>query len=434
MTIPSNEPTIKPSNMFDEYGKNISAGDPSNLAVTTSNMVDYDRTADTPNVEQPMETFQYPNQSIPTRPTIGNKNQPTESAPNRNVSCNSKKVRKALLAIALIIIVIVAITFGYDKPSATSASRSTDADGMVEDTKYPPGFEIACNFISQRKLSECQTITSFDTSFQTTTVTGDTIPYEIGLLTQLTYLDLRNTVWSSSGGGTTTAIPASIGNLTLLTHLDFSDISLTGTIPSSIGNLVQLQSLDVRSNQLNGTIPSTLGNLKKLGQLDLRFNQLTGSIPSTFGNLTQLQDLILNENQLSGSIPATIGNLIRLTTLSLWGNQLTDRIPTTLGKLIQLTYLGLHDNQLNGTIPSTLGHLTQLNELYLSDNALTGSIPSELANLGRLTIFDLHNNTNLNGTIPASFCTMEAEIRIILDCENISCSCCINGNDLQSCP
>lgn len=112
---------------------------------------------------------------------------------------------------------------------------------------------VACNFLNFTDLKECALATVFGGD-----AVGNTIPTEIGLLTQLTYLDL-------------------------------SFEQLIGTIPSTLGNLGQLIDLSLNSNQLTGTIPSSLGNLLQLAYLNLDANaQLAGTIPSVLCSLPAL--------------------------------------------------------------------------------------------------------------------------------------------------
>jgi Leucine-rich repeat (LRR) protein len=129
---------------------------------------------------------------------------------------------------------------------------------------------VACNFLNISSLSVCQATPIFEGRTM-----GNTIPTELGLLTQFTYLSL-------------------IEN------------QLTGTIPSTLGNLVQLTVLYLSINELTGTLPSTLGNLMNLTDLSVFENHLTGTVPSTLGQLTQLTYLDLGSNQLSGIIPLTL--------------------------------------------------------------------------------------------------------------------------------
>ena len=188
-------------------------------------------------------------------------------------------------------------------------------------TTIPSQLAVACYFLGWTNLTECRAATSFDKG----TVVGTTIPTEIGLLTQLSYLDVH-------------------GNP-----------QLTASIPSTLGKLTQLNTLILSKNQLNGTIPSTLGNLTQLNFLSLNRNQLTGTIPSTLASLTLLDHLSVSLNQLTGTIPSTLASLTQLNDLDLYNNQLTGTIPSTLGGLTQLYTMRLYSNaQLAGTIPSTL--------------------------------------------------------------------------------
>ena len=129
--------------------------------------------------------------------------------------------------------------------------------------------EIACNFLSIPSLADCRATVSVDLSYD---ANGSTIPSEIGVLTQLT-------------------------------HLNLGYNNLTGTIPSSLSSLTQLRYLDFSFNELSGTIPSSLSSLTQLGSLVLVFNRLTGTFPSFLSTLWNLMWLDLSNNDLSGSIP-----------------------------------------------------------------------------------------------------------------------------------
>jgi hypothetical protein len=122
------------------------------------------------------------------------------------------------------------------------------------------------------------------------------IPHDLGLLTDLTHLDLDENEFSGT-------IPSSLGALAALTHMDMGANQLNGTIPSSLGALTALTFLGLSTNQLVGTIPSSLGTLTALTFLDLSTNQLDGTIPPSLVTLTVLQSLWLFENQLVGTMP-----------------------------------------------------------------------------------------------------------------------------------
>ena len=259
------------------------------------------------------------------------------------------------------------------------------------------------------------------------------IPPEIGLLTNLTTLDLACNELTGD-------IPPEIGNLTSLTYIDLHYNQLTG-IPPEIGNLTSLTHLNLKmavtGPHTGDAIPPEMGNLTNLIYLDLSDNELgchnynwlgdwqtdncnehcddtdecTANIPLEIGNLTELTFLSLTDNHLSGEIPSSIGNLVNLERLSLWDNDLSGEIPESIGNLTNLNLLWLKHNQITGPIPSTIGNLTQLGEdldggvddyqpgLDLSYNELTGAIPSSIGNLTNLATLVLEYN-QLTGPLP----------------------------------
>lgn len=279
-----------------------------------------------------------------------------------------------------------------DPQSLRSTNTTDTAQGVTTTTPSTTAIDplmVACNFLSMSDLSECQTTTSFHGITM-----GDTIPSEIGLLTQLQMLD-------------------------------FLEQELVGTIPSTMGNLIHLTALYLYVNQLTGTIPSTLGNLVRLTGLYLAKNQLSGSIPSSFGNLVELNYLYLYGNQLTGTLPSTLRNLVQVQDISLSGNKLSGTLPTnTLENLGKLQILVIDNNHFTGSLPSLLGSMTRLTYLGMANNALVGTIPSTVSNLVQLTQLDLYGNEALSGTVPSSLCSV-SDIKIGIDCDgNIICSCC----------
>jgi len=126
---------------------------------------------------------------------------------------------------------------------------------------------------------------------------------------------------------------------------------LTDSIPPEIGCLTNLISLNLRDNQLTGEISSSIGNLTNLTYLWLFNNQLTGEIPPWIGNLTSLTDLRLSLNQLTGEIPPEIGNLTNLNYLYLYSNQLTGEI---LPEICNVYYISVGNNQLCPPYPDCI--------------------------------------------------------------------------------
>lgn len=90
----------------------------------------------------------------------------------------------------------------------------------------------------------------------------DTIPSELGLLTNLTTLTL-------SGPGFQGNVPSQLGNLLNLKELAIIE-TWTTRLPTELGALASLQRLDLSGNQkLSTKLPSQLDNLDKLEWIDL---------------------------------------------------------------------------------------------------------------------------------------------------------------------
>ena len=284
-------------------------------------------------------------------------------------------------------------------------------------------------------------------------ITGS-IPPELGILTNLTYLNLGNNELTGS-------VPSEIGQLTNLTYLNLSNNQLTDSIPLEIGQLTNLWHLDLSYNQLIGTMPYEIGDLTNLSRLRLHNNLLSGIVPESIcdlninwsssiffriynnelcppypsciedemGEQDTLQcpnciaeddtdgielwnecysientfNLNLSNTELSDTIPIKIGGLNNLETLNLSSNQIAGEIPIEIGRLDRLISLYLDSNQLTGFIPLELGNLTNLNSLRLNDNQLSGWFPSTVCNLPiefdgtivdslNLPFFDISNN------------------------------------------
>jgi len=159
------------------------------------------------------------------------------------------------------------------------------------------------------------------------------LPPEIGRLTNLQYLDLRNNNFSY--------IPKEIGNLHNLKYLNFSN-NLLSSIPKEIANLVNLNFLFLNDNELS-ILPEEISQLVNLQILNLKINRLS-YIPGKINELVNLNLLDLNGNELS-NLPDSIGDLINLTTLDLSQNKLSV-LPESVGNLINLKFLMLFDNPL----------------------------------------------------------------------------------------
>jgi len=91
--------------------------------------------------------------------------------------------------------------------------------------------------------------------------------------------------------------------LWLISGIDMSSNQLTGSIPFEMGDLSQLQFLNLSNNFLSGPIPTSFQNLKKVESLDLSHNNLSGKIPYELVGLTFLSTFSVAYNNLSGRIP-----------------------------------------------------------------------------------------------------------------------------------
>jgi len=117
-------------------------------------------------------------------------------------------------------------------------------------------------------------------------------------------------------------IPSDIGLLTNLTtfrvHSPSTTKNLIGNIPPEIGNLKKLTELTLMNSELSDTIPNEICNLSQLTYLNLYSNELIGTIPHCIQDLSNLQTLRLADNNLSGIIPNSICNLINLNWVNSW--------------------------------------------------------------------------------------------------------------------
>ncbi|CAB9523801.1 Leucine Rich Repeat [Seminavis robusta] len=245
---------------------------------------------------------------------------------------------------------------------------------------------------------------------------GGTLSSEVGLLTNLNYLDISQTLISES-------IPSEIGNCRSLKILYLqSNALLEGTLPTQVGQLSALQGLWWRNTATGGSIPSELGSLVYLEVLELSGNKLTGEIPSELVSDADLpssiarsakqpestktsvglQDVRLAGNRLTGFIPPITGRArTSLKALVLSGNAFDSTVlPSHLANLAKLTSLQVGDCAWTGLIPSELGLMSaHLESLGLNGNSFSGTVPTELLQLSQLQNLYLHDILGLDGRI-----------------------------------
>ena len=292
-------------------------------------------------------------------------------------------------------------------------------------------------------------------------VENGALPSEIGQLSKLTHLSLRNY-------GINGTLPTQIGRLTDLLHLDLATNYLASSMPSEIGKLIQLRYFDTEWNQFNNNFPYQVGSLTnleyfniannnfggdeyrylpleltkltKLEYLNAGYNKIQGFknsfccseenshpnlaalLTSQLGQLTLLTNLQLNSNNIKSSIPAEIGNLVNLNHLDLFQNRLSGTLPSTLGFLTNLIRMDLRINLLQGTIPSELDLLTNLESVDFSENEFSGKPPNNLSKLVKLQYLNMQLNA-INGVIN---CSLYGELLSLVnvDCSEVFC----NGN------
>ncbi len=200
------------------------------------------------------------------------------------------------------------------------------------------------------------------------------LPAEIGLLTELTHLDL--------GCNRLKALPPEIGKLTKLTYLDLT-LNQLKTLSPEIGRLVNLRELNIEETNLN-RLPSEIGKLRNLTHLNLCNNHLK-VLPAEIWKLKNLRELNLGANKLT-LLSTKIGKLNKLTHLNPWGNPLKT-LPPEIWKLTNLRELSLSSTKLTRLSPE-IGLLKKLTHLNLGYNPLK-DLPAELWRLTNLRVLNL---------------------------------------------
>lgn len=207
--------------------------------------------------------------------------------------------------------------------------------------------------------------------------------------------------------------------LKTVTHMEIGYNLYEGTIPWELGNMSKLQYLDIASANLSGSIPKELTNLTNLESLFLFRNRLSGKIPWEFGKIISLSSLDLSDNYLSGPIPESFSELKNLKLLSVMFNDLGGTIPEGIAKLPQLDTLLLWDNWFRGSLPNDLGKYSKLKYLDVSTNYLVGSIPPNICSGGVLQRLILFSN-NFTGELSPSLSNCSSLVRIRIEDNSFS--------------
>ena len=127
----------------------------------------------------------------------------------------------------------------------------------------------------------------------------------------------------------TWCIPVTCNSNGEVTSLHFNKFytGLWGTLPTEVGLLTQLTNLDLGITSLEGTIPTELGNLSALTFLQLHSTGITGTIPTELGLLTALSTLALYDSNIEGFIPEELGSFAAVGYFFLQNTNLSGTVP-----------------------------------------------------------------------------------------------------------
>ena len=114
-------------------------------------------------------------------------------------------------------------------------------------------------------------------------------------------------------------------------EFQWNDENLKGELPPEIGLLTEMSLLDLGNNDISRYLPS-FAPLTKLVVLSLTNNDLEGPISKSLEELISLQTLDLSNNELSGNV-LNVANLTSLQTVRLDGNKLNGEVHTSFGDL-----------------------------------------------------------------------------------------------------
>ncbi len=161
-----------------------------------------------------------------------------------------------------------------------------------------------------------------------------------------------------------TTLPAEIGKLKHLKSLTITHQNIS-SLPQEIGMLTNLSYLYLNNNQLI-KLPAEIGKLKNLTIFDLTRNKLA-TLPDEITKISSLSNLKVAHNSLT-KIPNSIGKIVGLTLLELDNNQLKS-LPSSLGTLQYLEELSLEHNNIT-MLPKEITRLRSLQKFNIGQNRL----------------------------------------------------------------
>jgi Leucine-rich repeat (LRR) protein len=310
-----------------------------------------------------------------TAPTKG----PTTKAPTRHPT--SAPTAAPTLCVNDIVKYINSITLSNRTLSVNGFTQLDQALVVLLLSNTRAGVQLStCNVADQKRIR--QRYAYFATVYSSGIAKNDDFDYDSecdwsGLTCNehgtVTKLELGNKQMGSSFG----SIPADVGLLANLTKLDLYNTGVTGSLPSSMALLTRLTYVDIGGNKLNGTVPTFLGAWTDLEYFDLFENEFTGRFPfSIAASWTRLGSFYINSNKFTGQLPPSIGHWwVNMTYFDVKLNDFTGPLPTSIGVWTQLLYFRSEFNQLSGVVPRDLSNWTSVRSATFHGNSFNGSIP-----------------------------------------------------------
>lgn len=176
---------------------------------------------------------------------------------------------------------LLTLLLQYDAFTTRALSSATNNSGDNE-CDWP--FVNCTTSNSTDEQSGMPIVTEINTDDGAQTASRSTLSLDLGLLSHLEYLDVRD-------NGLTGSLPSALGTTwTNMKRFDLWGNALTGTLPSMLGSTwTQLEFFAVSKNGLTGSIPQDLARpWPRLQYAYFASNSLVGSMPSAFCNITVL--------------------------------------------------------------------------------------------------------------------------------------------------
>ncbi|XWS22330.1 hypothetical protein CRYUN_Cryun29cG0024600 [Craigia yunnanensis] len=161
----------------------------------------------------------------------------------------------------------------------------------------------------------------------------------------------------------------------------------------------RVTSINLSSKSLSGTISPDISTLSELRSVSLQRNSLSGTIPS-FANLSSLQSIYLDSNAFTSVSPDAFAGLTGLQTLSMSENM--ELSPWTFPDLSQSTSLVevlLGNTNLFGTLPDIFESMNSLQSIRLCYNNLSGTLPASLGVSMIQNLWIDNQNCGFTGTL-----------------------------------